>query len=337
MPPCTLPDEENGEKHACRATGRWLICCPKAAVAPSHRSALFAGQPQLPTRRLHDRSTACPAPATARPATSTPLARRQRRRGHRRGLARRDDEASIAAPRQDREVRGVRRVPERTRPAPAPTLSPRQTTRSSWDLAAFASHSVDVDWDADPREERRRAPSAGWATRLAAAQSHGGRAREHDLTEKLKTFGFFDDFDVAADTVNDGDYYASDSLVAEARRRLRKTDPSKKDVTTVKDDKIDPRNLSDIATDLDAALGTLTQRLSCTDLLQQESQAYETPLYDATPSHVEMKGPQNSHPKSPRRSMRPSTPSPSPIKRKKPWRRRPRRKLKNNEGWKERK
>merc|ERR1712138_164355 len=88
----------------------------------------------------------------------------------------------------------------RTRPAPAPTLSPRQTTRSSWDLAAFASHSVDVDWDADPREERRRAPSAGWATRLAAAQSHGGRAREHDLTEKLKTFGFFDDFDVAADT-----------------------------------------------------------------------------------------------------------------------------------------
>jgi hypothetical protein len=180
----------------------------------------------------------------------------------------------------------------RTRPAPAPTLSPRQTTRSSWDLAAFASHSVDVDWDADPREERRRAPSAGWATRLAAAQSHGGRAREHDLTEKLKTFGFFDDFDVAADTVNDGDYYASDSLVAEARRRLRKTDPSKKEATTVKDDKVDPRNLSDIATDLDAALGTLTQRLSCTDLLPQESQAYETPLYDATPSHVEMKGPQ---------------------------------------------
>mmetsp|Transcript_6664 Transcript_6664/g.18692 ORF Transcript_6664/g.18692 Transcript_6664/m.18692 type:complete len:658 (-) Transcript_6664:23-1996(-) len=182
----------------------------------------------------------------------------------------------------------------RTRPAPAPTLSPRdKNTRSSWDLAAFASHSVDVDWDADPREERRRAPSAGWATRLAAAQSHGGRAREHDLTEKLKTFGFFDDFDVAADTVNDGDYYASDSLVAEARRRLRKTDPSKKDVTTVKDDKIDPRNLSDIATDLDAALGTLTQRLSCTDLLPEQSQAYETPLYDATPStQMEMKGPQ---------------------------------------------
>ena len=181
----------------------------------------------------------------------------------------------------------------RTRPAPAPTLSPRdKNTRSSWDLAAFASHSVDVDWDADPREERRRAPSAGWATRLAAAQSHGGRAREHDLTEKLKTFGFFDDFDVAADTVNDGDYYASDSLVAEARRRLRKTDPKAKEVTTVKDDKVDPRNLSDIATDLDAALGTLTQRLSCTDLLPQESQAYETPLYDAAPSHVEMKGPQ---------------------------------------------
>ena len=36
----------------------------------------------------------------------------------------------------------------------------------------------------------------------------------------------------------------------------------------------------------------MTQRLSCTDLLPQESQAYNEPLYDATPSHVEMKGPQ---------------------------------------------
>jgi hypothetical protein len=274
------------------STVRWLICCPKAAVAPSNRSALFARQTQLPTR-----------PFTTVASMPRSRDRSSRDRDRRRSRDDSDDEdidevwrAGTTKPRSRRHDKTARSAEYdeflRTRPAPAPTLSPRQTTRSSWDLAAFASHSVDVDWDADPREERRRAPSAGWATRLAAAQSHGGRAREHDLTEKLKTFGFFDDFDVAADTVNDGDYYASDSLVAEARRRLRKTDPKSKEVTTVKDDKIDPRNLSDIATDLDAALGTLTQRLSCTDLLPQESQAYETPLYDATPSHVEMKGPQ---------------------------------------------
>ena len=167
----------------------------------------------------------------------------------------------------------------RTRPAPAPTLSPDRAAKKSWDLADFARHSVDVDWDADPREKRNEcAPSAGWASRLETAQSHGGRAREHDVTEKLKGFGFFDDFDMAADTVNDGDYYASDSLVAEARRRLNKTDAKK---TTSKEEPMDARCLSDIATDLDAALGTLTQRLSCTDLLPQENQTYE-PLYDST-------------------------------------------------------
>ena len=101
------------------------------------------------------------------------------------------------------------------------------------------------------------------------------------------------------DTVNDGDYYASDSLVAEAlegcgrRTRSRRTLPLSKMTRSTR------ATYLDIATDLDAALGTLTQRLSCTDLLPQESQAYETPLYDATPSHVEMKG-RKRYPKSPR-------------------------------------
>ena len=82
-------------------------CC--CAVAPQRtvcQATAAAGAP------VHDRSQHAPLPQPLVARRATPLPRRQRRRGHRRGLARRDDEAALAAPRQDREVRGVRRVLE---------------------------------------------------------------------------------------------------------------------------------------------------------------------------------------------------------------------------------
>ena len=261
-------------------------CC--CAVAPQRTVCQATAAADAP---VHDRSQHAPLPQPLVPRRATPLPRRQRRRGHRRGLARRDDEAPIAAPRQDREVRRVRRVPANAA-GPGAYIHPHARPREvpgTW----LRSHPTAWTWTGTrtPRGAAAR-PERGLGYSFSCgpvARRTSAGTRPHGKTKNLR---FFDDFDVAADTVNDGDYYASDSLVAEARRRLRKTDPSKKEVTTVKDDKMDPRNLSDIATDLDAALGTLTQRLSCTDLLPQESQAYETPLYDATPSHVEMKGPQ---------------------------------------------
>ena len=80
-------------------------CC--CAVAPQRTVCQATAAAEAPA---HDRSQHAPLPRPLDPRPSTPLARRQRRRGHRRGLARRHDEASVAAPRQDREVRGVRRV-----------------------------------------------------------------------------------------------------------------------------------------------------------------------------------------------------------------------------------
>ena len=100
-----------------------LACHPsnrRAAAAKAHRASLCRIA-RCPTRRTVKRTRAVhrslahllpKVRATARtptpsqhapldPRPSTPLARRQRRRGHRRGLARRDDEAAVAAPRQN--------------------------------------------------------------------------------------------------------------------------------------------------------------------------------------------------------------------------------------------
>ena len=99
---------------------------PKAAVAPSHRSALFARQPQLPTR-----------PFTT--VASMPRSRNRSSRDDRRRRSRDDSDdedidevwrAGTTKPRSRRHDKTARSAEYdeflRTRPAPAPTLSPRE-------------------------------------------------------------------------------------------------------------------------------------------------------------------------------------------------------------------
>ena len=146
-PPLGLPvvfavptNERRRAVHPCAG----LISCPKAAVAPSNRSAPFARQTQLPVHQ------ATPAP-TGGHSMPRSRDRSSRDRDRRRSRDDSDDEdidevwrAGTTKPRSRRHDRTARSAEYdeflRTRPAPAPTLSPRdKTTRSSWDLAAFAS------------------------------------------------------------------------------------------------------------------------------------------------------------------------------------------------------
>ena len=60
VPPCTLPDAENGETHACCPPFAGSFAAPRLLLR-RRAAVLFARQTRLP---------ACPAPATARRATS---------------------------------------------------------------------------------------------------------------------------------------------------------------------------------------------------------------------------------------------------------------------------
>ena len=196
-----------------RATGRRAHLLPKGcccAVAP--RRTLCRATAAAAPRPFTTVASILPQPIRARDEHAGP--RRRQRRGHRRSSGARGNEARSRP--HGRGPRGPRVASSaRTRPARREDIDDPAPDHERQDLAAFASTVWTWTGTPIPRGAARARRGLGYSFSCGPSRRP---SREHD-TEKLKRF---DDFDVAADTVNDGGY-SVDSLVAEARRRLRKT------------------------------------------------------------------------------------------------------------------
>lgn len=182
---------------------------------------------------------------------------------------------------------------------PAFTRSAPLPEQPAWRSGGYGDpfEAIDgLDWDDDPPATTpggfAAARSAGWSARLRRAESMGGTAREAAVrvggVEDLGlSFAPLDAFERAAIFGDDGDdeFYEGDGLVADARRRLGREGTRMGGETLGRDPAT--ATLADVSTQLDAALGTLTQRLGATDLLPDPGPGnWATRKYGDAPSNA---------------------------------------------------